>query len=77
MLIYPHCTLIFNIYYHANKNTRIVLLLWLLYSQMNKVVIYHYIHFFETFSCLKLIHGPQQHGQMFGLSYLNHLDMTS
>jgi hypothetical protein len=28
------------------------------------------------FSCLKLIYGPQQHGLMFGSSYLNHLDMS-
>ena len=27
--------------------------------------------------CLKLIYGPQQHGLMFGSSYLNHLDMSS
>jgi hypothetical protein len=31
----------------------------------------------EIFSCLKLIYGPQQHGQMFGSFYLNHLDMSS
>jgi hypothetical protein len=37
----------------------------------------HYIREFETFSCLKLIYGPQQHGLMFGSSYLNHLDMSS
>jgi hypothetical protein len=37
----------------------------------------HCIHWFETFSCLKLIYGPQQHGLMFGSSYLNHLDMSS
>ena len=30
----------------------------------------------ETLSCLKLIYGPQQHGIMFVLSYLNHLDMS-
>ena len=38
---------------------------------------YYYIRQFETFSCLKLIHGPQQQGLMFGLPYLNHLDMSS
>ena len=27
--------------------------------------------------CLKLKYGPQQHGLMFGSSYLNHLDMSS
>jgi hypothetical protein len=37
----------------------------------------HFIRSFETFSCLKLIYGPQQHGLMFGSSYLNHLDMSS
>jgi hypothetical protein len=37
----------------------------------------HYIRQFETFSCLKLIYRPQQHGLMFGSSYLNHLDMSS
>jgi hypothetical protein len=36
-----------------------------------------YIRWFETFSCLKLIYEPQQHGLMFGSSYLNHLDMRS
>ena len=30
----------------------------------------------RLFSCLKLIYGPQQHGLMFGSSYLNHLDMS-
>ena len=39
--------------------------------------IYHYIRYFETFSCLKLIHEPQQHGLMFGSSYVNRLDMSS
>ena len=29
------------------------------------------------FSCLKLMYGPQQHGLMFGSSYLNHLDMNT
>ena len=38
---------------------------------------YHYILYFETFSCLQLIYGPQQHGLMIGSSYLNHLDMSS
>jgi len=37
----------------------------------------HYIHWFETFSCLKLIYGSEQHGLMFGSSNLNHLDMSS
>ena len=37
----------------------------------------HYIRSVETFSCLKLIYGPQQHGLLFGSSYLNHLDMSS
>ena len=31
----------------------------------------------ETFFCLKLINRPQQHGPVFGSSYLNHLDMSS
>jgi len=34
-------------------------------------------HYIRIFSCLKLIYGPQQHGLMFGSSFLNHLDMSS
>jgi hypothetical protein len=36
----------------------------------------HYVRKFHTFSWLKLIYGPQQHGLMFGSSYLNHLGMS-
>jgi hypothetical protein len=42
-----------------------------------KIHLYHYIRSFKTFFCLKLIYRPQQHGLMFGLSYLNHLDMNT
>ena len=47
-----------------------------LFLKLNRFI-YHYIRQFETFSCVKLIYGPQQHGLMFGLSYLNHLDMNT